>query len=242
MDERSCRTATPGCPPGVMPYFVVGRTAFPPATSQGQSGVAVLHQTCYRFSTKPMEYYARHLPHWNPGGRTIFLTWRLYGSLPADVIIKLKQQRSTSAGRDFLKADRALDKTRSGPFWLNEPNIAACVVAALYRGQRELQQYLLRAFAVMPNHVHVLLDPSVSLDRITNGLKGVTAREANKFLGRTGQHFWQDESFDRWIRNGAQFDRIRMYIEHNPVTAGLVKNPEDWPWSSASRTATLGCP
>ena len=79
----------------------------------------------------------------------------------------------------------------------------------------------------MPNHVHVLLDPAISLERITNSLKGVTAREANRILGRTGEHFWQDESFDHWIRNGAEFDRVRLYIERNPVTAGLVKNPED---------------
>jgi putative transposase len=189
-----------------------------------------------------MDYYVRHLPHWDPGERTIFLTWRLYGSLPADVIAQLQRQRSTSAGKDFLKADRALDKARAGPLWLNEPSIASCVVATLYRGERELHQYRLRAFAVMPNHVHVLLDPSISLERITNGIKGVTAREANQILGRTGKHFWQDETFDHWIRNGTQYDRVRLYIERNPVVAGLVKNPEDWPWSSASRTATLGCP
>jgi putative transposase len=189
-----------------------------------------------------MEYHVRHLPHWNPGDRTIFLTWRLYGSLPVDVIIKLKRQRSTSAGRHFLKTDRALDDARHGPLWLNQPSIARCVVEALYRGDTELHQYILRAFAVMPNHVHALLDPSVSLERITSGLKGVTARQANKVLGRTGQHFWQDETFDHWIRNGTQFDRIKSYIEHNPVAAGLAKNPEDWPWSSACTTATPGCP
>jgi putative transposase len=185
-----------------------------------------------------MNYHARDLPHWNPGERTIFLTWRVYGSLPAEVVIKLRQQRSTSAGRDFVKADRALDLARAGPLWLNEPRIARCVVAALQRGDCELHQYSLRAFAVMPNHVHVLLDPAISLERITNSMKGVTAREANRILGRTGEHFWQDESFDHWIRNGAEFDRVRHYIERNPVTAGLVKNPEDWPWSSASRTAS----
>lgn len=93
----------------------------------------------------------------------------------------------------------------------------------------------------MPNHVHVLLDPFISLERITNGLKGVAAREANQILGRVGKHFWQDETFDHWIRNGIQYDRVRVYIERNPVAAGLVKNSEDWPWSSASKTATLDC-
>jgi putative transposase len=181
-----------------------------------------------------MTYYARHLPHWQPPGGTIFLTWRLYGSLPAEVIAKLRRERSSSDGKTFLKADRALDKSCSSPFWLKEPSIAQCVIAALYRGERELRQYVLRAFVIMPNHVHVLLEPSISLARITKGLKGVTGREANEILGRTGKRFWQDESFDHWIRNRSKYDSVRKYIEQNPVAAGLVNNPEDWPWSSAS--------
>jgi putative transposase len=51
---------------------------------------------------------------------------------------------------------------------------------------------------------------------------------------RTGQ-FWQAESFDHWVRNEGQFVRVKKYIEHNPVKAGLVSKIEDWPWSSASK-------
>jgi hypothetical protein len=53
-------------------------------------------------------------------------------------------------------------------------------------------------------------------------------------LNRTGAPFWQDESFDHWIRDPAEAVRIRSYIERNPVVAGLAKRAEDWPWSSAS--------
>ncbi len=81
----------------------------------------------------------------------------------------------------------------------------------------------------MANHVHVLLRPEVPLRRIMNGIKGVTAQAANHILGRTGQPFWQDESFDHWVRSEAEFQRIWSYIERNPVTAGLVERPEDWP-------------
>jgi len=90
---------------------------------------------------------------------------------------------------------------------------------AIIRGA-ELAHYALHAYVVMPNHV--LLDPHVPLRRITGGIKGVSARDANGALGRTGKAFWQDESFDRWIRDSAQFERIRTYIEHNPVKAGLA--------------------
>ena len=52
-------------------------------------------------------------------------------------------------------------------------------------------------------------------------------------LGLTGQPFWQDESYDRLVRNDTEFERIVHYIERKPVTAGLVGTPEESPWSSA---------
>ena len=52
-------------------------------------------------------------------------------------------------------------------------------------------------------------------------------------LGLVGQPFWQDESYDQLVRNRTEFDRIANYIEMNPVKAGLVAKPEDFPWSSA---------
>lgn len=66
-------------------------------------------------------------------------------------------------------------------------------------------------------------------------LKGVTAREANKILGRTGEPFWQHESYDHRVRNAEEFERIRQYIENNPVKAGLAAEPAAYRWSSAGR-------
>jgi len=42
-------------------------------------------------------------------------------------------------------------------------------------------------------------------------------------------------SYDRWVRDEKEFERIRAYIEENPLQAGLVAAPEDYPWSSAGR-------
>jgi putative transposase len=133
--------------------------------------------------------------------------------------------------------DSILDRATSGPFWLQDHTIARCVTEAMHHGARKLNFYVLHAFVIMPDHVHLLITPIVPLIRITNGLKGVTARDANAILQRTGQHFWQDESFDHWVRDPAQFDRIRAYIESNPVSAGLTTNPEAWPWSSAANNS-----
>ena len=64
-------------------------------------------------------------------------------------------------------------------------------------------------------------------------LKRFTAREGNRLLGLTGQPFWQDESYDRLVRNGTEFERIWHYIEMNPVQAGLAATPDEFQWSSA---------
>ncbi len=69
---------------------------------------------------------------------------------------------------------------------------------------------------------------------ITRWLKGSTARQANLILGRTGEVFWQDESFDHRVRDEAGLERIARYVEHNPVSAGLSASPGDWQWSSAA--------
>jgi REP element-mobilizing transposase RayT len=74
---------------------------------------------------------------------------------------------------------------------------------------------------------------------ITRAIKGSSARHANLLLGRTGQHFWQDECFDHWIRNQAEFEKVRNYIEQNPVRAGLVTDSAAWRWSSAGHSAIM---
>jgi len=185
-----------------------------------------------------MSYYERNLPHWHPEGKAIFLTWRLYGSLPAVVVQQVQSHKIKScltSGQEFADFDQHLDHAQFGPLWLKNTMIADSVVSTLRKGQDELNQYMLHAYVVMANHIHLLLVPRIALARITCGMKGITSRNANRILARTGQPFWQDESFDRWARDSAEEERIRKYIESNPVKAGLVAKPEDWPWSSAHK-------
>jgi len=64
-------------------------------------------------------------------------------------------------------------------------------------------------------------------------LKALHGARSQLNAGLTGQPFWQDESYDRLVRDGEEFRRIARYIEMNPVKAGLAADPEDFPWSSA---------
>ena len=180
-----------------------------------------------------MTYYKRNLPHWHPESKAIFLTWRLYGSLPEHILVELKN-RSADSGRQFARAERFLDRAGFGPCWLQDPRIAACVEDCILRGALQLCQYQLLAYVVMPNHVHLLIEPGTSVERITHGIKGVSARDANRILKRAGVTFWQAESFDHWVRKPAEGERICRYIENNPVKAGFVSRVEDWKWSSAA--------
>lgn len=219
--------------------------------------------------------YRRRLPHWQPEGAIVFLTWRLYGSLPqealqrleAERLLLLKQpKRSDESPRQmalrhskrlFALADVLLAQNRLPPQWLAEAALAHLMVDALFFHHQHL--YALMGYVIMSNHVHVLLQPLeegvepgtsgfgestdaqtgksaphyIALRRITRSLKGYTAREANKMLARTGQTFWQDESYDHWVRDEAELERVLTYIEGDPIRAGLVVNTADWRWSSA---------
>ena len=145
-----------------------------------------------------------------------------------------------SSGRQFAALDRLLEQTRSGPFHLRRPEIADIVVEAIAYNASALSHYELHAFVVMPNHVHLLLTPAIPLSQITKSLKGITAKRANLALGLTGIPFWQEESYDHTVRDGREFERIRRYIESNPVRAGLARGPDEYRWSSAGRDSGVG--
>jgi REP-associated tyrosine transposase len=165
-----------------------------------------------------MTAHRRRLPHLYPEGMPLSLTWHLHGSLPASL---LPSPGPLASGQAFACLDRQLDARRDGPMYLRQPDIAQIVVGSIYKGA-ELGHYELRAYVVMANHVDLLIRPMIALDRLLKSLKGATAREANRLLGRTGEPFWQKESYDHCVRNRE---------------GGLVRNPEDYPWSSAARTS-----
>ena len=166
------------------------------------------------------------LPHLYPEGKWLFVTWHLAACLPKNLY---PPPSAKNAGRAFVWMDRYLDTTRTGPMYLRQEEIANVVESAL----RQESGYQLDAYVLMPNHVHALLLPQGPVPALLGKLKGASARLANQLLGRTGKAFWQRESYDHWVRDGAELDRIRGYIENNPVKAGLAAQPAEYRWSSA---------
>jgi len=214
---------------------------------------------------EPATFYRRHLPHWQPDRGIFFITYRLQMPLPEDVRLcyaRWKQDlysRQVWRGRErtpqedalafktaFQMIDRYLDTCRTGPRWLHLPEVAKVVTDSLmYMHQR---QYKLHGFTIMPNHAHDILEPlpggdgaPVSLARILQGHKGATSRRANLLIGREGT-FWEDESFDHVIRSWEEYYDLLDYTMKNPVKAGLVKRPGDWPytWLNPEEKEMLG--
>ena len=124
------------------------------------------------------------------------------------------------------------------PMWLRDPEAAQIVVESVLWGVPE--RYALYAFAVLGNHVHVLLTPTIRLEKITQGIKGFTAYQINQLQQERGRTFWQDESYDHWARDEDEIYQIIQYIEANPVVVGLCQCPADWRWSSAAWRDQLG--
>jgi len=88
----------------------------------------------------------------------------------------------------------------------------------------------------MPAHVHALVQPLVKreggvcdLGEILHSLKSLSAHKINRQRGMKGS-VWQDERFDRILRDEMEFNEKWQYIRNNPVKNGLSERPEDYPW------------
>ncbi len=183
-------------------------------------------------------YRGHNLPHLDAGGVTQYVTIRLADSVPQSVIdelneeLKLLKQSDREIAR-IRKIERMLDMGM-GSCLLGNPACAQIVHDSLQFLSGKM--YDLFSWVVMPNHAHFLarFDDAQSLPDALHSLKSYTANEVNKVAGRRG-HLWQDEYFDRYMRNEDHRLRTIRYIHDNPIRAKLCNKPEDFPWSSANR-------
>ena len=113
------------------------------------------------------------------------------------------------------------------------PAVARNLVQSQVRRDHGLR-YLLSLGVVMPDHVHLILRPTErepnvwwDLGKITQGIKGGSARRINQALGTQGT-VWQKESFDRIVRDESEFEEKVRYVYENPFRAGLVADPEEY--------------
>ncbi len=189
------------------------------------------------------------LPHWTQPGATYAVTFRLADSLPATVVESWRreregiEERAKAQNRSLTWHERMelqhLYSTRidsilnngQGACYLKDERIARIVQDALRHFHGD--HYELIGWAIMPNHVHVVVRPLGihELPEILHSWKSFTAKQANKVLDHSGL-FWQDEYYDHLIRNEEDFHRTIEYVISNPEHAGLY----DWPWVGLQKT------
>ena len=180
------------------------------------------------------------LPHWMLDGAIYHTVFRLADALPVSVVESYRDERTAllaEAGENLPpdaqdrlhklfseRIERFLD-TGHGRCSLSHSAIAQDVAGALshFDGKR----YQLHAWCVMPNHVHVVVQPLPphELSAILHSWKSFTAHNALRLLGRSGE-FWQKESYDHLVRDADDLERTIRYVRENPLSAGL----RDWGW------------
>lgn len=172
-----------------------------------------------------------YLPHRDEPGLTQFVTFRLADSFPEALrsewahLWKMESDQLRQAELEVY-----LDKGR-GECHLRRPDIAQLAENNLrqFSGDR----YELRAWVVMPNHVHVLFKVgTIPMSEIVGAWKKHTGRLTNKRLGKQGA-FWAEDYFDVFMRDAEHERKTVHYIENNPAKAKLVDDPKEWPWSGA---------
>jgi putative transposase len=173
-----------------------------------------------------------YLPHYDRPGTLQLVTFRLADAMPASRLSEWKALLEIQDQREQRTKLEAYLDLGHGECPLRQRSVAAAVEEVLLRGDG--QRYRLAAWVIMPNHIHVLVELwDLPLGQVMKVWKGASARAMNQLLARAGS-VWQEEYWDRYIRNESHFRKARHYLEWNPVKAGLVQAPDLWAFSSAN--------
>ncbi|HWA82607.1 MAG TPA: carbamoyl-phosphate synthase large subunit [Fimbriimonadaceae bacterium] len=213
--------------------FQSGGTGVPPVSVEGRLAP--------QFDPERVEKrQGAYLPHWAQENAIYSVTFRLTDAVPSHVANQWREERERF---EAMRAQRALSP-REELEWKKlqsekveaflDSGHGACLLADGGAGElvsKALKhfdgvRYKLHAWCVMPNHVHVVVEPlgEQSVPKILHSWKSFTSHEIGK------GEIWQSEYYDHLIRNGDDYDRCIRYVESNPASAGL----RDWPWASQS--------
>ena len=179
-------------------------------------------------------FFRRHLPHLYFNEGIYFITSRLYDpSLFQKVNTsknykKINQLTVNEFQAQFIEYDEQLNNQNSTINYLKESAIAEILSKEFHNLDKK--EYDLIAYTIMSNHFHIvfkLREGNSGISKIMQMIKGRSSLLINKKLNRTGK-LWQDESFDRWVRDDKELYFIIKYILENPVKAGLIDNWKEW--------------
>jgi len=166
--------------------------------------------------------YRGYLPHFDSGEVVQFITFRLYDSVPEEVINQWKNELNwhdsikpdSEESIELLKRIETYADAGHGQCFLKDRRIKRLVEGSLLFFNET--RYQLYEWKVMPNHVHVLcrIFPEWNLEKTIHSWKSFTSHKANEILNRTGS-FWMLDYFDRYIRDEYHFLKTVEYIRNN---------------------------
>ncbi|HZA38608.1 MAG TPA: carbamoyl-phosphate synthase large subunit, partial [Candidatus Baltobacteraceae bacterium] len=180
----------------------------------------------------------RHLPHWEQPGATYFVTFRLADAIASDVLAEWREECALwlkhhpqpwdwKTAREYMRKfeeerEQWLDQGH-GSCLLRDSRSQEIIANALSHFDRD--RYIIDAFVVMPNHVHILLKPlgANSLGVILHSWKSFTSNEINRLTKRSGP-LWMTETFDTIVRDSEHLTFCRNYIEQNPEKAHMSRD------------------
>ena len=110
----------------------------------------------------------------------------------------------------------------------------ACAMSRQLEAIAETGSCSILCWVVMPDHVHILMQlGELPLNRVVQRLKSRSAVMLNRECAATGR-FWSKGYYDHALRRSESIKGVSDYIINNPVRAGLVKHPADYPfWNAA---------
>jgi putative transposase len=198
-----------------------------------------------------LRFTRRKLPHWLVADCTYFVTVRLAGTIPRDVLMSMAAERDALAKtqpkseaqqalqrKQFLRLESILDAHQSGIDWLLHPPVAEAFIDALSWLTEPAQGWDIYAVTLMSTHAHIVMRNRAGLSRNLlrhlGQFKRHTARVSNRLLDRNGS-FWAREDFDHWCRNENKVLSAVRYTANNPVKAGLCADWRDWPWTKVEK-------
>ena len=159
-------------------------------------------------------YHKRKLPHIQCEGMLNFITFRTYDSI--DEYIKRLSLSDINNKQKQYQIDQYLDNSQNGAY-LHKEQIKI-IKGILF--EYDNVYYELYSFAIMPNHIHLLLLPKIKLSDILKQIKGKSAILLNNSLDKKGT-FWAREYYDKVIRDENHLNIVMEYILNNPIKVNL---------------------
>ena len=159
----------------------------------------------------------KKLPHLCLENHYQFITFRTYDSL--DFYARTILEKDITIHKKEQELDIYLDNSKSGAYLYGE----AIELLKDIIFEKNHIMYEIIIFAIMPNHVHLLIKQLDKIANIVKHIKGKSSFVLNKHLKKSGR-FWHINYFDKAIREEKHFAKVYQYIENNPIKAELKDN------------------